>query len=64
MFSGRMLSTGISCSASTIVTEMAVFTVSKTDGLTLVEHREGITVDEIREKTGAPFVVADDLSVM
>ena len=48
----------------TIVTEIAVFTVSKTEGLTLVEHREGITVDEIRKKTGAPFVVADDLSVM
>lgn len=48
----------------TIVTELAVFTVSRTEGLTLVEHREGVTVEEIRAKTGAPFIVSDDLSVM
>lgn len=48
----------------TIVTELAVFTVSRTSGLTLVEHREGISVEEIRTKTAAPFRVADDLKVM
>lgn len=48
----------------TIVTELAVFTVSPTEGLTLVEHREGVTVEEIRAKTAAPFRVADDLKTM
>lgn len=48
----------------TIVTELAVFTVSPTEGLTLVEHREGVSVEEIRAKTGAPFRVADDLKAM
>jgi 3-oxoacid CoA-transferase B subunit len=47
-----------------IITEMAVFTVSKTEGLTLVEYRDGVTVDEIRAKTDADFAVADDLKPM
>lgn len=48
----------------TIVTELAVFTVSPTEGLTLVEHREGVSVEEIRARTGAPFRVADNLKPM
>ena len=48
----------------TIVTELAVFTVSAAEGLTLVEHRHGVDVDRIRERTGAPFLVAENLKVM
>ncbi|OJJ47731.1 hypothetical protein ASPZODRAFT_1762406 [Penicilliopsis zonata CBS 506.65] len=47
-----------------IITDLAVFEVSPTEGLTLVEHAEGVTVDEIRSKTAAPFKVADDLKPM
>lgn len=47
-----------------IVTELAIFEVSATDGLTLVEHREGVGVEEIRAKTGAPFRVSPDLKTM
>ncbi|MCR4842460.1 MAG: 3-oxoacid CoA-transferase subunit B [Eubacterium sp.] len=55
--------TGVKC-VKTIVTELCVFTVSKDDGLTLVEYMPGVTVDEIRARTGAPFAVADDLKPM
>jgi acetate CoA/acetoacetate CoA-transferase beta subunit len=47
-----------------IVTEMAVFKVSNTDGLTLMSHRVGVNVDMIREKTGAPFKVSPELRLM
>ncbi|ODM23933.1 Succinyl-CoA:3-ketoacid-coenzyme A transferase 1, mitochondrial [Aspergillus cristatus] len=47
-----------------IITDLAVFNVSPTEGLTLVEHAEGVSVDEIRSKTAAPFKVADDLKPM
>ena len=30
-------------------------------GLTLIEIADGVTVDEIKSKTEAPFKVADDL---
>ncbi len=33
-------------------------------GLTLVEIADGVTVDEIKAKTEAPFKVADDLKPM
>jgi len=46
-----------------IITELAVFTVSP-KGLCLTEVAEGISVDDVREKTGAPFTVADDLKTM
>lgn len=42
----------------------AVFDVDFTDGLTLVEVAEGVTVDEIKSKTDAPFKVADSLKSM
>lgn len=48
----------------TIVTEMAVFTVSREEGLTLVEHRAGVSVEEIERKTGAPFRVSENLKEM
>jgi 3-oxoacid CoA-transferase subunit B len=43
-----------------IITDLAVLDVTA-DGLVLREIAEGVTVEEIREKTGAPFVVPDDL---
>jgi 3-oxoacid CoA-transferase len=47
-----------------IITELAVFTVGEKGGLTLIEHAEGVTVEEIKSKTGAPFIVSDKLCVM
>lgn len=44
-----------------IITDLAVFNVHPTEGLTLVEVAEGVTVDEVTSKTAAPFQVADDL---
>ncbi len=46
-----------------IITELAVFTVDEA-GLTLIEHAEGVSVDDIKAKTGAPFKVSDKLCVM
>lgn len=47
-----------------IITELAVFDVSPTAGLTLIEHAEGVSVDDIKKKTEAPFKVSDKLRVM
>eukprot|EP01137_Pigoraptor_chileana_P017326 Opistho-2@75238 len=47
-----------------IITEMCVFNVHPTDGLTLVEIASDTTVDEVRSATGAPFKVALDLKPM
>ena len=47
-----------------IITELAVFSCDDKAGLTLLEHAEGVTVEEIRAKTGAPFTVSDKLCVM
>jgi 3-oxoacid CoA-transferase len=41
-----------------------VFDCDFTDGLTLIELAEGVTVDEIKQKTEAPFKVADDIKPM
>lgn len=46
-----------------IITELAVFTVDD-KGLTLIEHAEGVSVDDIKAKTGAPFIVSPKLTVM
>lgn len=41
-----------------------MFDVDFLEGLTLIEHAEGVTVDEIKSKTEAPFKVAEGLKVM
>ncbi|EJT49685.1 Succinyl-CoA:3-ketoacid-coenzyme A transferase [Trichosporon asahii var. asahii CBS 8904] len=50
---------------STIITDLAVFQVDRENksggGLTLTELAEGVTLEEIKEKTGAPFKVAENL---
>jgi len=48
---------------SLIVTDLCVFEVDKPgeDGLTLVDMAPGVTVDELRSKTGAEFRVHADL---
>ncbi|GIZ48795.1 hypothetical protein CKM354_001184200 [Cercospora kikuchii] len=55
--------TGPKC-VSLIITELAVFEVDFTHGLTLIEHAEGVTVEEIKSKTEAPFKVSESLRVM
>jgi 3-oxoacid CoA-transferase len=55
--------TGRTC-VSRIITELAVFDIDHSEGLTLIEHAEGVTVEEIRGKTEAEFKVSPDLKVM
>jgi 3-oxoacid CoA-transferase len=55
--------TGRAC-VSLIITELAVFEVDVTDGLTLIEHAEGVTVEDIKAKTEAPFRVSENLRPM
>ncbi|KAL6232035.1 hypothetical protein BDW75DRAFT_28612 [Aspergillus navahoensis] len=56
--------TGANC-VSTIITDLCVFQVDRQKGeLTLTELAPGAELDEVREKTGAPFRVADKLEVM
>jgi len=43
-----------------VVTELGVFDVGR-PGLTLVEMAPGVTLDELRAKTEAPFAVHEDL---
>jgi 3-oxoacid CoA-transferase len=51
--------TGPKC-VSTIITDLAVFDVDRVEGLTLKEVAKGVTVDEVRAKTEAPFKVRND----
>ena len=55
--------TGRGC-VSRIITDLCVFNVDFTAGLTLVELAEGVSVDEVRAKTEAEFRVADTLGPM
>ncbi|EYC45312.1 hypothetical protein Y032_0432g1352 [Ancylostoma ceylanicum] len=50
--------------ASRIITDMAVFDVDKQAGLTLIEVRSDLNVDDIKKVTGAPFKVSDKLKPM
>ena len=47
-----------------IVTELAVFTVDKEKGLMLRERRDGVSVSEIRARTGADFEVDPNIKIM
>lgn len=51
---------------SLIITELAVFEVDRVGGkgLILREVAEGVSVDEVREKTRARFTLAEDLGTM
>lgn len=43
-----------------VITDLAVFTIDKKKGgMTLIERAAGVSLDEIREKTGADYTVAD-----
>jgi 3-oxoacid CoA-transferase len=55
--------TGQKC-VSTIITDLAVFSVDRIKGLTLLEHAKGVTVDEIKAKTEAPFEISENLKEM
>ena len=55
--------TGKAC-VSRIITDLGVFDVDFTAGLTLVEIAEGVTVEEVRAKTEAEFGVGDGLGRM
>jgi 3-oxoacid CoA-transferase subunit B len=53
--------TGRRC-VNRIITDLCVFDVLPDGaGLSLIELAPGVTVDEVREKTGASFAIADDL---
>jgi 3-oxoacid CoA-transferase len=41
-----------------IITDLCVFEVKEGGGLVLTELHPGVTVDDVRAKTGAPFDVA------
>ncbi|KAF2259461.1 3-oxoacid CoA-transferase [Lojkania enalia] len=55
--------TGKAC-VSRIITDLCVFDVDFTEGLTLIEIADGVTVDEVRAKTEAPFKVAANVKPM
>lgn len=49
-------------SVSTIITELAVFDVDRVNGeLELIDLAKGVTVDEVRAKTGCDFKVRSQL---
>lgn len=47
-----------------LTSSQCVFDVDFTDGLTLIEVADGVTVDEVKSKTEAPFKVSDNLGPM
>ena len=51
---------------SMIITDLCVFEVNRTGGggLTLIELADGVTVEDVKAKTGAPFKVAEDVKSM
>ncbi|CBY02322.1 similar to succinyl-CoA:3-ketoacid-coenzyme A transferase [Plenodomus lingam JN3] len=55
--------TGKAC-VSRIITDLCVFDVDFTNGLTLIELADGVTVDEVRSKTGADFKEAEEIKPM
>lgn len=55
--------TGFRC-VSRIITDLAVFDVDHDKGLTLIEKSKDTTVEEIKQKTGPDFEVANNLKDM
>jgi 3-oxoacid CoA-transferase len=50
---------------TTIITDLCVFEVDRVKGgLTLTELAPGVDVEEVRQKTGAKFAVAEDVKSM
>ncbi|CAI2325425.1 unnamed protein product [Caenorhabditis sp. 36 PRJEB53466] len=49
---------------SRIITDMAVFDVNTQQGLTLIEVRSDLSVDDIKKATAAPFRVSEHLKPM
>ncbi|KKY19945.1 putative coenzyme a [Phaeomoniella chlamydospora] len=50
---------------STIITDLCVFQVDREQGgLTLTELAPGVTVEQVKEKTGSPFKIAESLKNM
>ena len=47
-----------------IITELGVFEINKTDGLTLIEHAPGVSIDDIKSKTEASFKISPNLKEM
>jgi acyl CoA:acetate/3-ketoacid CoA transferase beta subunit len=47
-----------------IITDIAVFEVSQKDGLTLVEKHASVSVQDIKDRTDAPFFVSATLKDM
>ena len=46
------------------VVDLIITEMGKKNGLTLLEHAPGVTIEDIKAKTEAPFVVSDDLKEM
>jgi len=44
-----------------VITDLAVFSVERGSGLTLLEHAPGVTVDQIKDATGCGFAVSPSL---
>lgn len=55
--------TGPKC-VSRIITDLCVFDVDPKKGLTLIEVAEGVSVDEVKAATEAPFTVSENLKTM
>ena len=45
-----------------IITELCVFSVGETGGLTLLELMPGVTLAEVEAKTGCAFAIGRDLA--
>jgi 3-oxoacid CoA-transferase len=53
--------TGKEC-VDLIITDLCVFSVEKGKGLTLIELNDGVSLDDVKAKTGCAFKVADQLA--
>jgi len=44
-----------------IITDLAVFKIKRGVGLTLIEHANDVSIEEIKEKTNANFVISNNI---